>query len=609
MSEKVLRVARVGAGSSSHWIDLPLKIVTSTAAILANRGEGKTHVGKVLAEEMIAAGAHVIIGDPTGVWWGLQSSASGKRAGLPVVVFGGEHADVPITAELGAAVADAVVKDRINAVLDMSSFEEDGDKVRFMLAFGKRLFFINRKPVHIFLDEADEFVPQQVEKAPDKAKLLHIFKRIWQRGRVKGIGGTLISQRSAVVNKTLLNLSTLLIALKTVGPTDRDALEGWTESYGTDEQQKEFNENIGRMPKHEAFWFSSEFELFERATARPLKTFDSSATPEVDQDLVTPTAKTAVDIKRLGAALSDAVEKVKADDPVMLRKRIAELEAAIKKAGDEYVHQLHTMKPVVQEVEIKVPILGKHERGALDDLLQTQKMIEQSLHKISNSFTVVPELQKASAKAIATIAESVRRVEALPGRHPMPSNNLDAVKESVKRLIQPAVSNSGRALGIGSVLVEPNGAVNEGAKRRLLVALAQYGELSARRLRVLAGIGSPHTFRKYTGELRKNAWIDGVDPVRLTTAGQKTLGEFEPLPTGVALVDHWKHELGPGIKGMMFVALLSRPGQVLRLDELGKAAGTSSPNTLRKYLGSLRAHGLIEYKPGGIKIAEEFENI
>jgi hypothetical protein len=36
--------------------------------------------------------------DSVGVWWGLHSSADGQHEGLPMVVMGGEHGDVPLDA-------------------------------------------------------------------------------------------------------------------------------------------------------------------------------------------------------------------------------------------------------------------------------------------------------------------------------------------------------------------------------------------------------------------------------------------------------------------------------------------------------------------------------
>lgn len=43
--------------------------------------------------------------DPIGVWWGLRSAADGSE-GLPLVIFGGDHADLPLTEPTGARLAD-----------------------------------------------------------------------------------------------------------------------------------------------------------------------------------------------------------------------------------------------------------------------------------------------------------------------------------------------------------------------------------------------------------------------------------------------------------------------------------------------------------------------
>jgi DNA helicase HerA-like ATPase len=82
-------------------LQLPLDFVTQTQAILAKRGVGKSYTASVEAEEMLKAGQQVVVIDPTGAWWGLKSSADGKHPGFSIVVFGGEHADVPLEETAG----------------------------------------------------------------------------------------------------------------------------------------------------------------------------------------------------------------------------------------------------------------------------------------------------------------------------------------------------------------------------------------------------------------------------------------------------------------------------------------------------------------------------
>src|SRR3954447_20262511 len=79
----------------------PTAALDERIAIVGTAGSGKTYTAKGFVERLLDAGARVAIVDPLGVWWGLHAGASGEN-GYPVVVFGGAHADVPITAAMGA---------------------------------------------------------------------------------------------------------------------------------------------------------------------------------------------------------------------------------------------------------------------------------------------------------------------------------------------------------------------------------------------------------------------------------------------------------------------------------------------------------------------------
>jgi len=128
MTEPVLRI--------SDELSLPLEAATETFAIIGRRGKGKTSTACVLAEEMIGAGIPIVIVDPVGAWWGLRSSRSGTEAGLPVVIFGGDHADVPLTPESGQIIANVIVKERFPAILDLSHLSKT--KMRTSTSFRRQ---------------------------------------------------------------------------------------------------------------------------------------------------------------------------------------------------------------------------------------------------------------------------------------------------------------------------------------------------------------------------------------------------------------------------------------------------------------------------------------
>lgn len=104
----------------SDRLALPIETVTETIAILAKRGAGKTNTAVVLTEELVSAGQQVIVVDPVGVWYGLRSGADGTSGGIPVLIIGGDHADLPLTETSGEVIARILVGERQSAVLDLS---------------------------------------------------------------------------------------------------------------------------------------------------------------------------------------------------------------------------------------------------------------------------------------------------------------------------------------------------------------------------------------------------------------------------------------------------------------------------------------------------------
>ncbi len=185
----------------SKDILLPIDLITQTIAILAKKGSGKSYTASVMAEEMLKARQNIVVLDPTGAWWGLQSSADGKSEGFPVVVFGGDHANIPLEETAGEVIAQSIVEQGFSAVIDLSLFRK-GQANRFVATFLETMYRLNRNPIHLFIDEADAFAPQK--SFSDEARILGAMEDIVRRGRKRGIGCTMITQRPAVINKNVL---------------------------------------------------------------------------------------------------------------------------------------------------------------------------------------------------------------------------------------------------------------------------------------------------------------------------------------------------------------------------------------------------------------------
>lgn len=172
MAPNPLKIART--------LSLPLEAQTQTFAILAIRGVGKTYACLKMAEQMHEHALQFVFVDPTGVAWGLRSSADGTSPGLPVVIFGGERGDVPLEENGGRTVADFVIDEGVSCVLDLSDLRKAAS-VRLMTDFAERLYqrkARKRDPLHVFLvrDHLDQAEGERDEALDRTARLLRAVR-------------------------------------------------------------------------------------------------------------------------------------------------------------------------------------------------------------------------------------------------------------------------------------------------------------------------------------------------------------------------------------------------------------------------------------------------
>src|SRR3970040_548061 len=105
---------------ASAELSLPLDAGTNTQAVYGNKGMGKTNFAVVLAEELFRAGVRFSAMDPVGVWWGLKHGKKRGEKGLPILILGGPHGDIPIEPTAGAVVADLVADESVSTIVDIS---------------------------------------------------------------------------------------------------------------------------------------------------------------------------------------------------------------------------------------------------------------------------------------------------------------------------------------------------------------------------------------------------------------------------------------------------------------------------------------------------------
>lgn len=547
-------------------LSLPAEAVTQTFAILAKRGVGKTYTASVLTEEMLKAGLQVVVADPIGVWWGLRASADGKREGLPIVVLGGDHGDVPLEATAGETIAGLVVEERLSVVLDLSRFRK-GEQTRFMTDFCERLYHKNRAPLHLVLDEADAFAPQRPMKGQER--LLGAVEDIVRRGRARGLGVTLVTQRSAVLNKDVLTQAEVLVALRTIAPQDRNAIDEWVKVHGTPEQRDELMRSLPSLPIGAAwFWSPGWLDIFKRVKVRPRETYDSSATPKVGQKLRPPKKLAEVDLSKLRVRIAATIEKAKAEDPRELRKKIAELE--------RQVNQAPSASPKVERVE--VPVLREA------DVQQLMK--------------VVTKLSETGA-ALATIAHEI-------------SSAVSKSTANKKQLQPPPNQNggsphhpSGTTRRLNSLPTSTDMKLS-GGERKILAALAQYPQGRTKtQVAILTGYSHKGgAFNNYLSSLRSKGFIEGSGGnIRITEQGLAT-GPYESLPTGRALIDYWLSQLGKAERSILRVLIDDYPRASTKEEVAARTGYEPGGGGFNNAISRLRALELIRGR-GELKASED----
>lgn len=250
---------------------LPINAATKTFGILAKRGAGKTYTGAVMAEEFFKVNIPFVVFDPIDVWWGLRLNKDGKSKGLPIVVFGLEHADIKIDRDMGRKIARAVVKHNISCVI--STFGMPKVAQRYLISeFAEEILNINNTPRHVFIEEAHEFVPQRVFGG--LGKTFNAVSNLIVMGRNRGIGVTILNQRAATVNKDVLTQIDTLLAFRNIAPQDRNALKDWVEAHSAEGDFNKFMQSLPSLPTGEGWIWSPEFlGIFEKIKIRQRETF------------------------------------------------------------------------------------------------------------------------------------------------------------------------------------------------------------------------------------------------------------------------------------------------------------------------------------------------
>jgi len=565
----------------SERLFLPVDWMTLATVIYGSRGSGKTSLAAVFAEEVSKAGQRFCAIDLKGDLYGLKSTADGKGDGIPVVIFGGEHQDVPLEDGAGAFVGETVAGLGQSCVLDLEHFSK-GKQVRFLAAFFEALYDRNRDPLLLILDEAQRYAPQGRMIDPDTAKCLGAVEDIVKLGRKHGVGPVLLTQRGSGLNKEVSELCDMLVAFRTPGPLDQDRVKDWLDANTTKVQRDEVMGQLSGLPTGTAVFASGhpDLKIFGVYPVRRRETFDSSATPKVGQRRKEPKRLAKPDLDELKSKMSAAIERQKADDPKALRGRIAELEREVKAK----VAPATTIVKAPKVERVEVPVLSGADR----------KLLVGSERWATRWATTAEEIAAAAKKWTEKLAAIDARIAAVTG------------KPAPRFLPAPRAVGAGQPKpGRGAMhpaAPKTNGAVELGkGERATMIAIAQHPNgVTREQLTVLTGY-KRSTRDAYLQRLKAAGFTDG-DPIVGTDSGIAWLGpDYDPLPTGDALRAHWLGKLPEGERKILEILCSIYPASSER-DAISEKTGYAR-SSRDAYLQRLGARKLVANQGRGAVVA------
>jgi hypothetical protein len=397
--------------SSDLGLDLE-EIVGQCVAILGIRGSGKSNTAGVIFEELLEHRYPLSVVDIDGEYFGLKER-------FEVLVVGqGEGVEIEVDVDCAQEIAEISMEKNVPIVLDLSGFLSE-DRNDFLKEYLSALWGLAgklRRPYIVGIEEAHEFIPQGV-----KTQLKELIARVALRGRKRGLGAIIVSQRSAKVDKDVLSQAGMLFLHRVVHEADMrvyEALLPW--------RKGEVKEIITALETGDCVYVNGD-------TTRPIyvrerKTFHAGFTPSLEV-VVTP------ELKQVSQSIVEAIERAKGGKSKRscvqaLQEQIQSLETALAEK-EEMIGRLEEVARTLGYIRVEVPALPE------DHILPqaaSQSMGGEDGFELKSPLATTPRSCGGAENGCDTpfdLWEDVVAIEEMPSPDTFPP----AVKRHIDRLV------------------------------------------------------------------------------------------------------------------------------------------------------------------------------
>lgn len=598
---------------------VPLDIIMQRIVVLGTSGAGKTSGQRSLAERLwrdhkLRFGVFDLAED----WWGLKSSADGNSPGIPVVIFGGDHADLPLPTT-GTEFARIVAKLEQPWIADLKALTKP-KRLTFIGEANLELLRINKgNPVVIFYDECDSYAPETA-KSKEGFFSADATEEVFKRGRKQGIFPVGITQRNAAISKDVVDLCQVALLYRAPGVIDQKVAVGYLGNSVSKKDADAILIELEHLPDGECYLVSKAPKMTMMLRVKVLQptTFDSSATPKLGERRREPKVLAEPDLEKIRGQMAKDIEDAKADDPAALRLTIAQLKR-------DLAERPRVVEPVVTTERVEVPIVTEQQlKEASSIITRGHELVERLTADMREAMEDRREdIEKTLTEYVGDMGAFIGPLAAALALAKAPAGPKGWQGPTMaRRLARPVTSdprggNGHRPVALvrledqeRKVLHSVDGVT--GPMQRILdtmETLYVLGIDTPTRVQVGIWLGvksSSGSFKNYLGGLRTMELLEYVQPgddgsLRLTNAGHAA-ARTAPVPTPNELLERVLGIFKITTQQAMLRVIMDAYPDVVSRAELAQRLPNPVSHTsgsFKNYLGAMRSAGIIEYVTGG----------
>lgn len=228
--QRALGSVKVRMGSR---LSFPVDIAVRKLAYIGKSGSGKSYAVGLMLEQMRKAGIRFIVLDPVGTHTGIAT--------MQGVVF---H-EVQRGMHVGKFVR-YILENDLNIIVNLRALTFEEQRV-FIRLFTESLYRWNKEfgPRHLVVEEVQMFAPQG-----GKSEAKEMLQVLSTMGRMEGIGLSVITQRPAIVDKTVIANTDAFVFFQLMLPQDLGAVTDvlTAKTNLAPEEQARIDDIIASMP-------------------------------------------------------------------------------------------------------------------------------------------------------------------------------------------------------------------------------------------------------------------------------------------------------------------------------------------------------------------------